>query len=469
MSTASAPEHMLEPSRAISGSFRDPAGRVFERDGAIYRSVTDVGSAEYEAARDAGVLTRLVETGKLVAFEELPVPATGGAAHLLRHPRLATISHPYEWSFALLRRAALFQLELLLDLLEQGFTMSDASAYNIQFVGPAPVFIDHLSIRRYVDGEFWSAHRQFCEQFLNPLLLRAVLGVAPNAWYRGNLEGIATADLARLLPWRKRLSWNLLTHVVLQDSLQRSATRRPDAASMVRGRHLPKAQFKAMLMQLQHWVERLHPAGAPPTTWGDYAENNTYSDAAAASKHDFVAQFVKSTGVKAVIDLGCNTGDYAQLCLEHGAARVIGFDFDQTALDRAYARATANRLAFLPLFLDARNPSPDQGWLQSERGGFAQRYRADAVLALAFEHHLAIAHNVPLDQTIDFIVARAPRGVIEFVPKNDETVRRMLALRPDIFPHYTENNFRNLLAARAKIVQEAALPGSDRRLFQFEI
>src|SRR3546814_6517392 len=47
-------------------------------------------------------------------------------------------------------------------------------SYNIQFDGPRPVFIDVLSFRRYREGEFWTGHRQFCEQFLNPLLMRAL-------------------------------------------------------------------------------------------------------------------------------------------------------------------------------------------------------------------------------------------------------------------------------------------------------
>ena len=49
---------------------------------------------------------------------------------------------------------------LLVD--KHGFTLSDATAYNIQFAGSAPVFIDHLSFRPYREGEIWAAHRQFC-------------------------------------------------------------------------------------------------------------------------------------------------------------------------------------------------------------------------------------------------------------------------------------------------------------------
>lgn len=453
-----------------AGSFRDPAGGVFEADGRIYRSVTARGAEAFAAAKDAGLLDDLVEKGMLVPYAQVPrSPADrdAGMVHLLEHPRLDTISHPYEWSFSLLKDAALFHLDLQITLLDRGFALSEASAYNVQFDGPNPVFIDHLSIRPYREGEYWLGHRQFCEQFLNPLLLRSAVGIAHNAWYRGNLEGIPTAELARMLPLKRRLSWNVLVHVLLQDRFQQSSGAREDIGQKLRQGQLPKAQFRAMLEQLQRWIGSMRPAGSRPTTWASYAVNNTYSDTEGEAKRRFVADFVKSSGARSVIDLGCNTGDYSKLCLKSGASRVVGFDFDQQALDGAHARAKAESLPFLPLFLDARNPSPDQGWLQTERAGFGTRFKADAVLALAFEHHLAIAHNVPLDQVLDFVLAIAPCGVIEFVPKTDPTVRTMLALRVDIFPHYDEAAFRSLLAARAGIMREEQISASGRRMFAF--
>lgn len=457
--------------RRVAGSFRDPAGGVFESNGRILRSVTKSGASAFRATRAAGVLDTLVDEGMLVPYAEVPLSAAdthSGLVHLLEHPRLKTISHPYEWSFSLLRDAALFHLDLQLKLLEQGFALSDASAYNVQFDGPWPVFIDHLSIRPYRDGEFWLGHRQFCEQFLNPLLLRSINGIAHNAWYRGNLEGIATADLARILPLGRKLSWNVLVHVLLQDRFQQSSAASETIGQQLRQGRLPKAQFRAMLDQLRKWIGTLRPAGSRPTTWANYAANNTYADAESQAKKRFVADFIGASGVTSVIDLGCNTGDYSKLCLESGASRMVGFDFDQQALDGAHARAKAEELNFLPLFLDARNPSPDQGWLQSERAGFAARFNADAVLALAFEHHLAIAHNAPLGQVLDYILAIAPQGVIEFVPKSDPTVKTMLALREDIFPDYDEVSFRSLLSQRARIVREEQISASGRRMFAFQ-
>ena len=149
-------------------------------------------------------------------------------------------------------------------------------------------------------------------------------------------------------------------------------------------------------------------------------------------------------------DIGCNTGDYAKAALESGAGYAVGFDFDQGALDAAFARAESEGLNFLPLFLDLANPTPSQGWAERERRGLTDRASADAILALALVHHLAIGRNVPLEEVVAWLVGLAPNGIVEFVPKSDPMVQRLLRLREDIFDDYSEETFSQHLQARAK-------------------
>ncbi|MES2907614.1 MAG: class I SAM-dependent methyltransferase [Pseudomonadota bacterium] len=461
-----------------AGSYRDPAGQIYECDGHIYRAIYQHGSPAYQATRDSGVVRKAIDAGFLVDCTELPTeswPAgLASASHVVEHPRLPYISYPYEWSFSQLKAAALHHLSFQLMLLEQGFKLTDASAYNIQFLGVQPIFIDLLSISPYTEGEFWLGHRQFCEQFLNPLLLRSELGIAHNAWYRGALEGIPSASLCNLLPIQKKLSWKIFSHIVLPTRLERQASSSPEQAiAQVKSNgKFSRLAYSGFLTQLKNWISGLHPLDTGKTTWADYARVNTYSDHEKNLKKKFVADFIARALPNSVIDLGCNTGDYSMIALEAGAGRVTGFDFDQHALDYAYSRChagAADKTRFLPLWLDASNPSPDQGWQQRERGGFQSRSRADALLALAFEHHLAIARNIPLVQVIEWLLSLAPQGVIEFVPKADSTVQRMLALREDIFDTYTLENFESILAARADITAKQEISTHGRVLFCYHV
>ena len=454
------------------GSFRDPSGHVYEVDGRILRSVNPVAADGYRALRDSGLLAALSTKGWLLpAVECDPTSVTlpdANPTYLLEHPRVPFISYPYEWCFAAHRAAALLHLDLHLAALADGFTLSDASAYNVQFLGPRPVFIDLLSLRPYRAGEIWAAHRQFCMQFLNPLLLEAKLGISPQAWFRGQPEGIDPVDLAKLLRWRHRLSWTVLAHVVLQARFQAKAqaTDQRAAASLKRAQ-LPAPAFKNMLLSLRDYIAGLDRPAAR-TVWADYAGNTSYSTQEADQKRRMVGEMVTAVKPATLIDLGCNTGDYAALALAHGAQAVIGFDFDLGALDQAFARATRDKLNFLPLWLDAANPSPDQGWGQRERKGFAARAKADGLLALALIHHLVIGRNIPMDDVVAWLIAMAPHGIIEFVPKSDPMVQRLLALREDIFPNYDEAAFRASIERRARIHRAERLSEDGRLLVWYE-
>ena len=167
-------------------------------------------------------------------------------------------------------------------------------------------------------------------------------------------------------------------------------------------------------------------------------------------------------------DLGCNDGKYSRLALENGSMGVIGFDFDINSIDRAFKISKENNLNFLPLFFDATNPSSNLGWLEKERKGFNSRTKFDGVIALAFEHHLAIAKNIPLNQVIKWIISLAPKGLIEFVPKTDKTVIKMLEFKGDIFPEYNEKNFENILKQNVESFSKTNIGESGRIIYEFQ-
>jgi len=455
------------------GSFRDPCGHVYEKDGKIFRTVHDAGFENYVTVRDTGVIEALQKKHFLIAGDECDPVSVGlsmpQVRHVLEHPRIPFVSYPYEWSFSQLKQAALLHLDLHLSALEHNATLSDASAYNVQFKGAKPVFIDTLSLIPYEEGTLWAGHRQFCEQFLNPLLLRAHFGIPHNTWYRGAMEGISACDLSALLPWYKKISWNVFAYVVLAARLQDKAiASHSESVETAKKQSLSKAQLTGILKQLRRWIAGLLPKSQGATVWGNYVETHTYASEEEREKREFVARFVQQTQPSMLWDLGCNAGEYSQLSLESGADYVVGFDFDQRAIERAYARAQEKDLAFLPLFLDASNPSGGQGWLGQERKSLTARSNANAVIALAFEHHLAIGRNIPLMQVVDWLIEQAPTGVIEFIEKTDPTIQQMLALREDVFADYSLETFTQALVSRARIVETKVVSKHGRRLFWYD-
>jgi ribosomal protein L11 methylase PrmA len=448
-------------------------------DGRVFRTIEESALERFEVVSSSGILDRLAAAGRIVSTREVDsrdIPAgvlddlPRTRRRVVEHERVPFISYPYEWPFALLKRAALFFLDLYLSLLESKFVLCDASAYNVQFLGTRPIFIDVLSIRPYEEGEYWLGYRQFCEHFLNPLLLTSFTGVPYQSWYRGGTEGIPVEDLARILPYHRRASWRVLLHVALHARMiarARDAGQAPDGEPGVRRRPMSKASLEWLVRGMRRWVAGLHRKVGGSTPWGRYDERTPYEEAEEEAKRAFVAGYVERRGPGELLDLGCNTGRYSELALATGAGRVIGIDTDEDALEMAVARADERRLEFLPIRMDVMNQSPRQGWAEREWQGLADRVRSDGVLALAFLHHLVIGRNVPLSRAVEWLVALAPSGVVEFVPKQDPMVLRMLRDREDIFPGYDVDAFRKEMLTRARIVREETISRQGRVLVEY--
>ncbi len=454
-----------------AGSFRDPSGRVLRHGDRVLRAIFAAGSAQYAAAKDSGVLDAMIAEGWLLPArtlegDELESMAPG-AVHWLEHPVLDFVSYPYEWCFSALKAAALHHLDFHIALLGRGFTLSDATAYNIQFRGTEPVFIDHLSIIPYEEGSAWVGQRQFGMQFLNPLYLWAKKGIAPHAWYRGSVEGIEPEELVKLLGLRDRLSFTVIAHIVGPAAFARRRIAGGLEAKAARPAYLSRKRLLAILTSLRDYIAGLRLPGEK-TVWDDYAVNNSYDEVRREAKHRFVAEAVGLVAPGMVFDIGCNSGEFSRTALDAGARSVVGFDFDFGALERAFSTFHKAKAPVLPLWLDAANPSPSQGWAGCERKSLQERASADMVLALAVVHHLAIAKNIPLDMVTDWLMGLAPAGVIEFPSKSDPMVQQLLRGRADIFPAYTEEAFLGHVGTRGRIVRQDRLGEGGRLIVAYD-
>ena len=457
-----------------SGSFRDPSGSVFYYGAEIYREIHSSGQNKFAFLKKNNLLSNLIEAKYLISTKELSTKdiekfKSKSDTIIVKHEKLKYISYPYEWTFNQLKDAAIFHLNLQLFLLERGAKLIDASAYNIQFKNNSPIFIDILSIDEYKEGEFWFGHKQFCENFLNPLILTSRTGINFNNWFKGNLEGIATSDLYPVLKFIDFLNPTIFFQVFLMHKMDLSAKKNPNLANqkVKKTKGLSKKAFKYMLLRLKNFISKLQLKNQI-TTWGNYSNQNTYSLEEDKKKMETVEEFLKRNNkFELLADLGCNDGKFSRLAIKNNVKNVIGFDFDLKVLDRNYLNSKKNNENILPLYLDFTNPSNNLGWLDSERKSFITRGKFDCIFALALIHHLAIAKNIPLRQVLKFLVSLAPTGLIEYVPKEDPTSQFMLSLKGDIFPDYNENNFKKELLKIAKITKITTVSNTERRIYEY--
>jgi hypothetical protein len=455
---------------ALGASYRDPSGFVYTRDGTLYRQVNRVFQDRFQAFLDSGLYTELEERRLLVAHQpaSLGLAASPDAAAVLEPERVEFVSYPYEWSFGQLKDAALLTLELQERALARGFTLRDASAYNVQFVRGQPLFIDTLSFEPREEGAPWAGYRQFCEHFLVPLALMSRVDVGLAALLRAHLEGIPLELGSRLLPRRTWLRPGLLFHVHLHAMAQRRYADRGVAESPRAGgtrRGVTASAAQGLVRSLRSAVEALdwRPAG---TEWADYTQDNNYSAGASRSKREAVLGFLRGIDPATAWDLGANTGEYSRAAREV-VPQVVAFDLDPAAVERNYRRMKAEgETGILPLLLDLTNPSPALGWAHHERLSLEERGPADVLLALAVVHHLAIGHNLPLERVAGFFARLGRSLVVEFVPKSDSQVQRLLRDRPDIFPEYTREGFEAAFRGWFRIEGAVPVAESERILYR---
>jgi hypothetical protein len=455
------------------GSYRDPSGFVFRRDGVLYRQINSSFADEWAAFDSSGLHAALVSDGLLVADQPgaLAIAPEPGAIAVIQPDEVGFLSHPFEWSFSQLKDAALLTLRAQSVAGERGMTLRDASAYNVQFRNGQPVLIDTLSFERAPADQPWKPYRQFCENFLAPLALMAHrdgrLGQLLRTW----IDGVPLDLASELLPPSTRfLSPGLAAHVHLHARAQRqhAGESSPDGAAAPREVKMSEGRRLALLDHLRRTIEGLK-LPAQGTVWANYADQTSYSEAGTASKEAIVRrqlEAVAAEGGKRAWDIGANTGRYSGIAADAGFW-VLAVDIDWAAVERHYlALRAAGERRIMPLLADIAEPSPGIGWANAERASLIDRANADVVIALALVHHLAIGRNVALPMISRLMARLSPHLIIEWVPKSDRMVERLLAAREDVFADYTPEGFRAAFRADFEIMEETPIEDSGRVLFR---
>ncbi|MDD4856714.1 MAG: SAM-dependent methyltransferase [Candidatus Krumholzibacteria bacterium] len=446
------------------GSFRDPNGFIFSKDGILYRQVNVRCRDAFDAMMQSGLYGDLVGAELLIDHEEVASSlAVSGDAYKVLRPRLVPfVSYPHEWCFSQLKAAALVTLDIQKMALEHGMSLKDCSAFNVQFVGGKPVFIDTLSFERYRVGEPWVAYRQFCQHFLAPLALMSNTDVRLNQLLRVYIDGVPLDLASSLLPLRTRLRLPLLTHIHLHARFQRryeGTSEKPQ-----HGGNVSRTALLGIVDNLESAVNGLKfvPRG---TEWGEYYGDTNYTDDGLRCKERLVEEFLHGLEPGMVWDLGANTGRFSRIAAVQGRY-VASFDVDPAAVEKNYLSCVEDgRRNILPLLLDLANPTSGMGWAGTERMSLLERGPAETALVLALIHHLAISNNLPFDRIAGFLSEICTNLIVEFVPKDDSQVRRLLVCREDVFDEFTQKHFEEAFGRFFRIVRAEKIADSLRTLY----
>jgi hypothetical protein len=390
---------------------RDPEGSVEFIGDRVVRRIHPTASAKSFLLSNTALA--LVERGQLVPYEFT-------ALGTVESPRLPFVSYPFEWCDAQLHLAGQLTLDISRYILEGGYELKDASAWNVIFQGNSPIFCDHMSFQP-ISMQKWWAFGQFARHFLLPLTVSKHRGLKPHQSFSTFRDGISTSAAREFLGIHRYLtrSWPLM----LGSKLTNQQT---DPLLVKDG----KPMHSGLYDFCQFLLNGEKPRQAS-SLWASYTDTrNHYTEIASAYKYQKVSEWLHSTKPKWVVDLGCNTGEFTNLAANMGAD-VISVDLDHESIQKLVL-SRVNTKNIYPLVSNLGDMVGGRGWFGDEFPSLMKRLyqQANMVMLLALTHHLAISESIcfkKIAQMAHHITREF--AIVEVLDETDPMLLHMCSLR----------------------------------------
>lgn len=447
-----------------SSSFRDPSGYVFTDEGIVKRIIFPIYFKQYQALNQTGFFENLFGNNLLIPHKELTVSQT---EIVIQPKQIPYITYPYEWSFNMYKEAALLTLKLQKYSIEKGFSLKDASAYNVAFLDGKAIFIDTLSFDFYKENSPWRAYKQFITHFLGPLVLAHYHGAQSLKIMSNFLDGIPIKMIASMLP--KRTKFNLFLYSNIHLLAKFEDKHNEDYKGKAKASSLSKKGQLNIIESLYNFIKTL--SLKEHSEWGNYYNKTNYVDEAFSLKSKIINQWISNLKVETLIDVGGNDGTFVRK-IDKQLKHALVCDIDNNAVDFNYKQLKENKETFItPFVLDVLNPSAAIGFQNTERDSFLNRikiFAPDATLALAVIHHMTLSGNVTFDMSAQFFASFSKNLIIEFPKRNDSWVQRLINSKADFKDHfdfYTLENFEASYLKYFELVEKQQISNSERVMY----
>ncbi len=470
---------------SVFTSFRDPLGNVLLDREDVWRLVSCEAAPSLKQFLQYGYVQQFQLDGKLIPtrlatsseahafyekFNELAKERDGFI--LFKHDRVEFPSFPYEWSPAMLFDAGKLTLEVAVSSKRQtGWSLKDATPFNILFAGTKPIFIDVLSFEeRNKYDPIWLPYNQFVQTFVLPLLINKETRLSMHSIFLSRREGIQVSEAAMLLGGMKMMKPGIFSLVTAPHLLSKQAEGEP---TLYTGKTLDSAERAQFILdrsfaRLEKQLHSAAPDSNNKSVWSEYTTyNQTHIPEYMSAKQEFVDRTLNEVRPETVLDVGCNTGLFSLLAAKSGA-RVVAIDYDESVVDRVYRAAKEENADVLPLVVNLSRPTPRMGWRYSENPSFLDRAlgQFDLVLMLAVIHHMLVQERIPLSEILRLAVDLTKQWlVVEFVPPSDKMFKSLARGRDHLHKDLTAESFEESAGEYFHLIRSIQLPDSERRIY----
>lgn len=412
----------------------DPIGFLFKYDNRIFRAINNFQKNEILYLFDSGAIEELIGEN-LIPNTTISEFSLDAHDIVLEHEKIDVVVYPTEWSFNMLKDAALLVIRINTILYKYGFETRDSHGFNILFHHSIPKYVDIGSFIRKTTKKYWAGKDNFREFYFYTLYM----------WSKGNSvlakqflinEGkyhntkdyeffIYRYSTARLLP--QKFLDRFFYYLRLLRNLQKFKV---DEILIVKNEKRKRKLLKVLMVlskaglipnnntNFEKLEGRIRSINQPAvsTEWGEYHSNLSEQEIfKEGSRFNLIVEKVNILKIESVLEIAGNQGLLSEE-LSKNVHTVICSDIDERAVDFMYLRAKNRNAKIFPVILDFLSPI-HQKLYYAEANSVFKRYKSDAVLALALTHHLILTRKTPIDNIFEALSKYTNRYLItEFMP-----------------------------------------------------
>ena len=414
---------IIEPNNI---SYRDTAARVVKKETGYYRYIFHEYKAEYDHLMESGLYQELIQKELLIEHQEIELDTDDPKVYKLLLPnQIPFQSYPFEWSYTQWRKSILTYLRINHIALKYGMILKDATPYNFYLKGGKAVMFDTSSFMFFIENDSWVAYRQFCEEFLSPVILMHYNGSEWSKLTMANLRGMPLSFVSKQLPIKSWFNLTTLLHVHIHSKYSGYNKSENQERKKKKGFSLEK--IKSLQKMIFNTISEWDKPYQYKSHWSTYYKYDIESQEYLKDKEATIRKWLEITKPKSVLDLGANTGKFSFIAAEY-AEKVISLEGDENCVDEIeYQIKEKKHESVYTLIGNIAEPSPTIGLQNDETNSICKRANSDLILGLALTHHLHISNKLSFKRIANIFSSLSLKYlIVEFIPITDAKVQILL-------------------------------------------
>lgn len=424
----------------------DKIGTVFHYQNKVLRAIKKKFEQNINDLLNCGLIDELVNK-KLFPKTWKTAYIIDGFSLVLEHENLKNWNYAYEWSFNMLKDAALTTIKINKISNKYGYELFDCHCSNVIFQNNNPIYTDLGSFQKTNNIKVWSAKRIFLPSYYIPLKLYSIgyIKLANNIFL--GIEYFSEEEFLMMKnSFLKLLGRNFISRMhKIEKGLDILFTRDEETiAKKIKNKGsiyttlalFLKKHFEFLAFnnnKARILIEKLKPYKSN-SLWGNYHDDVNPNE---SKRFNRILEIINSFhDVETVLEFAANQGKLSSYLIKKGEIKnIIATDYDENAVNKMYLE-NKNTKNFLSLLINFANPKG-----RSFDKKLQNRLSADVCIALAITHHLILSQNYDIEYIFQTISKYAKKYVlIEFMPEGLYSINQLTT--PEVPKYYNTKWFK---------------------------